>query len=73
MGTKRTDEFRADAVRIALMELCPKNQGLPQPQNRPRHGLQADDVSQEKVAEGLRAKPSVCAASVPLIYVVCAG
>ena len=32
-----------------------KDQGLPQPQDRPRHGLQADDVSQEEVAEDLRA------------------
>jgi hypothetical protein len=36
----------------------PENQGLPEPQNRPRYGLQADDVSQEEVEENLRAKPS---------------
>ena len=32
-----------------------KTRGLPEPQNRARHGLQADDVSQENVAEYLRA------------------
>jgi len=31
-----------------------KNQGLPEPQDRPRHGFQADDVSKEKVAQYLR-------------------
>ena len=35
-----------------------QNQRVPEPKDRPRHGLQADDVRQEKVAENLRAKPS---------------
>ncbi len=35
-----------------------ENQGMLEPQNRPGHGLQADDVSQEEVAEDIRAKPS---------------
>ena len=33
-------------------------QELPEPQDRARHGVQVDDVSEEEVAEDLRAKPS---------------
>ena len=36
----------------------PKNQGVPEPQNRIGHGLQADDVSKEKIAKDPRVKPS---------------
>ena len=35
-----------------------QNQRMPEPKDRPCHGLQADDVRQEKVEENLRAKPS---------------
>jgi len=31
---------------------------MPEPQDCPGHGLPADDVSQEEVAEDIRAKPS---------------
>ena len=35
-----------------------QNQRMPEPKDRPRHGLQVNDVSKEEVAEDLRAKPS---------------
>ena len=33
------------------------HQGLPQPQDRPRHGVQTDDVGAEEVAQTRRSKP----------------
>ena len=34
-----------------------ENQGMLQPQDRPHHGLQADDVSREELAEAFGIKP----------------
>ena len=47
-----------ESVFATVRNRTTENQGLPEPQNRPCHGLQVDDVSQEEVAEDLRTKPS---------------
>ena len=39
-------------------ETAPGKPGVPEPKDRACHGLQADDVSEETMAEDLRAKPS---------------